>query len=130
MSDKEFIEGVGARPGLYGLGGSYRGAVMFLTGFDEARSGGLMRGFTEWLVVRRGERTSFGWPALVLDEAFPDVEGWGWNKLEDSTQQKEQEAVELLLSLLLEFLAVRDEVTALARMYAQYDALQSPPDAS
>lgn len=103
---------------------------MFLTGFDEARSGGLMRGFTEWLVVRRGERTSFGWPALVLDEAFPDVEGWGWNKLEDSTQQKEQEAVEILLSLLLEFLAVRDEVTALARMYAQYDALQSPPDAS
>lgn len=125
MSDRKFFESVRTRPGLYGLNGSYNGAVMFLVGFDEARSGGLMRGFTEWLVVRKDERSSFGWQALVLDEALPDIEAWGWNKLDKATSKQEQEAVHLLLSLLLEFLAVRDDVIALARMYSQYHSLHS-----
>jgi hypothetical protein len=125
VNDRKFFECVGSRPGLYGLNGSYNGAVMFLVGFDEARSGGLMRGFTEWLVVRRGERSSFGWQALILDEALPDVDSWGWNKLNEATSKQEQEAVDLLLSLLLEFLAVRDDVMALARVYAQYHSLHS-----
>ncbi|MFJ6614344.1 hypothetical protein ACIQPT_29145 [Streptomyces sp. NPDC091289] len=103
---------------------------MFLTGFDEARSGGLMRGFTEWLVVRKGECSSFGWQALVLDEALPDAEGRGWNKLGNSTSRQEREAVELLLSLLLEFLAVRDEAIALARMYSKYNSLHSRASSS
>ena len=125
MNDRKFFECVRSRPGLYGLGSSYNGTVMFLIGFDEARSGGLMRGFTEWLVVRKGECSSFGWQALVLDEALPEVEGWGLNKLGEATSKQEQEAVELLLSLLLEFLAVRDEAMALARMYSQYHSLHS-----
>ncbi|MDH6627678.1 hypothetical protein M2271_005505 [Streptomyces sp. LBL] len=98
---------------------------MFLIGFDEARSGGLLRGFTEWLIVRKGERSSFGWQALVLDEAFPDVESWGLNKLEKLNAQQELKAVDLLLSLLLEFLAVRDDTMALAHMYSQYHSLQA-----
>lgn len=125
MNDRQYFEGVAARPGLYGLNGSYKSAVMFLVGFDEARSGGLLRGFTEWLVVRKGECSSFGWQALVLDEALPGVDSWGWSKLDGSTPEQEREAVDLLLSLLLEFLAVRDDVPALARMYAQYDSLHA-----
>ncbi|MFE3907722.1 hypothetical protein ACFXPY_47905 [Streptomyces sp. NPDC059153] len=125
MNDTKFFECVRSRPRLYGIDGSYHGAVMFLVGFDEARSGGLMRGFTEWLVVRKGERSSFGWQALVLDEALPDVESWGWSKLNKATSKQEQGAVELLLSLLVEFLAVRDDVIALARMYSQYYSLHS-----
>ncbi|MEU5717472.1 hypothetical protein AB0G71_17105 [Streptomyces sp. NPDC020403] len=125
MNDRKFFEGVRSRPGVYGLNGSYNGAVMFLIGFDEARSGGLMRGFTEWLVVRKGECSSFGWQALVLEEALPDVESWGWNKLNEATVEQEREAVELLLSLLLEFLTVRDDVMMLARMYTEYHFLNS-----
>jgi len=125
VNDREFFERVASRPGLYGLNGSYQGTVMFLVGFDEARSRGLLRGFTEWLVVRKGECSGFGWQALVLDEALPDVESWGWNKLEKLNLQQEQKAVDLLLSLLIEFLAVRDDVTALARMYAQYHSLHA-----
>ncbi|MFJ5047342.1 hypothetical protein [Streptomyces sp. NPDC088719] len=100
---------------------------MFLIGFNEARSGGLLRGFTEWLVVRKGECTSFGWQALVLDEALPHIEGWGRNKLSNTDSQQEKEAVQLLLSLLHEFLTVRDDVMALASTYGQYHALHSPP---
>ncbi|WP_306321772.1 MULTISPECIES: hypothetical protein [unclassified Streptomyces] len=55
---------------------------MPLIGFDEARAGGCLRGFTEWLTVRKGECTSFGWQALVLEEAFPDMELAGLNKLD------------------------------------------------
>ncbi|MFI5677361.1 hypothetical protein [Streptomyces cellulosae] len=125
MNDRKFFEGVRSRPGLYGLNGSYKSTFMFLIGFDEARSGGLLRGFTEWLVVRKGECSSFGWQALVLDEALPDVESWGWNKLEKLNSQQERKAVDLLLSLLLEFLAVRDDAMALAHMYSQYYSLHA-----
>ncbi|MCX4859339.1 hypothetical protein [Streptomyces canus] len=125
MNDGKFFEGVRSRPGLYGLNGSYEATVMFLVGFNEARSGGLLRGFTEWLVVRKGECSSFGWQALVLDEALPDVESWGWNKLGKLNPEQEQEAVDLLLSLLVEFLAVRDDVMALARTYAEYHSLHA-----
>ncbi|MFD3978986.1 hypothetical protein ACJBCE_29625 [Streptomyces sp. NBUL23] len=127
MSDRDFIENVRDRPGIYGLGGSYGDAVMFLIGFNEARSGGLLRGFTEWLVVRRGECISFGWQALVLDEALPHTEGWGRGKLSNTDAQQEKQAVQLLLSLLHEFLTVRDDVMALANMYGKYHALHSPP---
>ncbi|MET8709609.1 hypothetical protein [Streptomyces californicus] len=125
MSDEDFIQGVRDRPGLYGLGGSYKDAVAYLTGFNEARSGGLMRGFTEWLVVRKGECSSFGWQALVLDEALPNVEGLGWNKLRNTSSREESEAVQQLLALLYEFLTMRDNVMALARMYGEYHSLHS-----
>ncbi|WP_221352407.1 hypothetical protein [Streptomyces beigongshangae] len=125
MDDKKYFEGVRARPGLYGLNKAYSDTVMFLNGFDQARSGGLMRGFTEWLVVRKGECSSFGWQALVLEEALPEIESWGWSKLEKATPEQEQKAIELLLSLLLEFLAVRDNVMALAGMYSKYHSLHS-----
>ncbi|MEV0026664.1 hypothetical protein AB0H45_31570 [Streptomyces atroolivaceus] len=130
MNDREFFERVRSRLGLYGLNGSYNGAVMFLVGFNEARSGDLMRGFTEWLVVRKGERSGFGWQALVLDEALPDVESWGWSKLNETTSNQEQKVVELLISLLVEFLTMRDDAAALAQMYSQYHRLHSKDDAS
>ncbi|MFJ8603561.1 hypothetical protein ACIREM_33605 [Streptomyces shenzhenensis] len=101
---------------------------MFLIGFDQARSGGLLRGFTEWLVVRKSECSSFGWQALVFDEALPDVKSKGWNKLGQLTPSQEQEAVDLLLSLLLEFLTVRDDTMMLARMYTQYHSLHTATD--
>ncbi|MFJ2557758.1 MULTISPECIES: hypothetical protein [unclassified Streptomyces] len=123
MNDENFFESVRARPGLYGLDGSYNNAFMFLTGFDVARSGGFLRGFTEWLVVRKGECSSFGWQSLVLDEALPDVEAHGWNKLQQLTPRQEQKAVDLLLALLLEFMALRNDAMALARVYSQYRAL-------
>ncbi|MEV7994509.1 hypothetical protein AB0O67_22105 [Streptomyces sp. NPDC086077] len=123
MNDGNFFQLVRDRPGLYGLDGSYSNAVTFLIGFDMARSGGLLRGFTEWLIVRKGESSSFGWQALVLEEALPDVQRYGWNKLKQLTPRQEKEAVNLLLTLLLEFIAVREDVLALARVYAQYEAL-------
>ncbi|MBT2389048.1 hypothetical protein J7E87_06335 [Streptomyces sp. ISL-1] len=105
MNDKEFIEQVRARPGIYGLNGTYYPTVTFLVGFDLGRSGGLLRGFNEWLVARKGEETSLNWIALILEEAFPDAGIRHWTALD---REQERHAVHRLFSLLLEFLTVRD----------------------
>ncbi|MFJ9209555.1 hypothetical protein [Streptomyces sp. NPDC102264] len=105
MSDKEFIERVRARPGLYGLNGSYYPTITFLDGYDLGRSGALLRGFTEWLVARKGEETSLGWRALAIEEAFPGAEITHWSQLEP---EQEHRAVDVLFCLLLDFLHERD----------------------
>ncbi|MFE4369817.1 hypothetical protein ACFRMN_16610 [Streptomyces sp. NPDC056835] len=109
MNDKEFIEfieQVRARPGMYGLNGSYYPTLTFLDGYDLGRSCALLRGFTEWLVTRKGEETSLGWRALALEEAFPGSETrHHWSQLEP---EQEQQAVDVLFRLLLDFLHERD----------------------
>ncbi|MFS8197198.1 hypothetical protein ACLVWQ_00785 [Streptomyces sp. CWNU-52B] len=64
MNDKQLIEKMREHPESFGLNGTYHSTAMFLTGVDTGRSGGLMRGFTEWLVVRRGRRTRAAPPAI------------------------------------------------------------------
>lgn len=106
MDDKEFIEHVSARPGMYGLNGTYYPTVMFLVGYDLGRrSGDLLLRFTEWLVARKGEESSLNWIALTLEEAFPGAEIRHWSRLE---REQEQHAVDVLFSLLLQFLQERD----------------------
>ncbi|MEV5428416.1 hypothetical protein [Streptomyces sp. NPDC052701] len=105
MDDRELIERIRARPGLYGLDTSYYPTVTFLDGYDLGRSGALLHGFTEWLVARGGEESSLGWRALVLEEAFPGAGIRHWASLSDRQQAR---AVDRLFTLLLEFLAERD----------------------
>ncbi|MFE2942216.1 hypothetical protein ACFXKG_24660 [Streptomyces sp. NPDC059255] len=81
---------------------AYYPTVMFLVGFDLGRSDGMLSGFTEWLVTRKGEETSLNWTALVLEETFPDAEIRHWGSLD---KKQERRAVDCLFSLLLEFLA-------------------------
>ncbi|GGS20606.1 hypothetical protein AB0E75_00420 [Streptomyces griseoviridis] len=122
MNDREFVEQVRARPGLYGLNGTYHSTATFLIGFDQGRSGGLFRGFDEWLAVRRGERTNITWYAQVFLEALPGVALRGLGQ--PLTREQDQAAVDLLFTLLLSFLEVRDDRRALARMYADHEALK------
>jgi hypothetical protein len=105
---------------MYGLNGTYHPTAMLLLGFDLARSGGLLRGFREWLIVRKGERSSLVWYALVFQEALLDVSLQNWRQL---SPEQDQQAVDHLFSLVLEFLDVRDDPRQLARMYARYEAL-------
>ena len=91
---------------MFDLDGSYHPTVTFLDGYDLGRSGAVLRGFHEWLVARKGERSSLGWPALVLEEAFPGAEIRHWRSLHKG---QEPHAVDVLFSLVLEFLQERDE---------------------
>ncbi|MFF1451886.1 hypothetical protein ACFVYF_27650 [Streptomyces sp. NPDC058274] len=123
MNDKQLIEKMGEHPESYGLNGNYHSTVMFLTGIDVGRSGGLLRGFTEWLVVRRGECNSFYWHKLVLLDLFPDIKVGGWKNPDHLTPDQHQQAVEQLCTLVLEFLDVRDDPRELGLMYTRYAAM-------
>lgn len=123
MNDKEFIEVIRTRPGVFGLNGSFYPTAMFLEGFDTGRSGGLLRGFREWLVLRRGERCSLQWPLLVLQEALPGIDAGRWKQPDLLTADQEGRAVDHLFSLVLEFLDIQSDPRRLARMYAEYEAL-------
>ncbi|MFC9946333.1 hypothetical protein [Streptomyces pratensis] len=123
MTDGDLVAQVRARPGLYGLDGTYYQTVTFLTGVDIGRSGDLLRGFTEWMAVRKNEATSFNWIALVFEEAVPGAGLRNWKQLEPHEDQK---AVEGLFELLLEFVEMREDKEAFDRVYAQYQALNAP----
>ncbi|MGW1729141.1 hypothetical protein ACWCQK_40685 [Streptomyces sp. NPDC002306] len=123
MNDKQLIEKIRDNAEGYGLDGTYYPTVMFLTGTDIGRSSGLLRGFTEWLVVRRGECNSFYWHKLVLLDLFPDMNFRDWKAPSHLTPDQHRQAVEHLFSLILEFLTVRNDSRKLSRMYTKYEAL-------
>jgi hypothetical protein len=123
MNDMNLIEQIRARPAIFGLNGSYGQCVTFLEGFDLGRSGGLLRGFSEWLVVRRGVASSLGWRTLVLEMAFPDAE---IRRPDSLNHDQSLHATDCLFSLLMEFMPLRDDSFGLARMYTKYLALNEP----
>ncbi|MCD7441324.1 hypothetical protein K4B79_24255 [Streptomyces lincolnensis] len=125
MKDREVIEAIRDHPQGYGLDGTYYPTAMFLTGIDVGRSNETLRGFTEWLVVRRGELNSFYWHKLVLLDLFPDMSLYTWRSPEHLTPEQHQQAVEHLFSLVLEFLDVRNSPQELGRMYTRYEAMHA-----
>ncbi|MEU4151715.1 hypothetical protein [Streptomyces sp. NPDC026659] len=106
MTDRELIESIRDRPGMYGLDGTYHPTAMLITGVDIGRSGRLLDGFREWLLARKGEDSSFMWLILVLEDAFPGTGIRHWRQLSDSQQSV---AVDRLFALLTAFLAERDD---------------------
>ncbi|MER5530733.1 hypothetical protein ABT075_40190 [Streptomyces sp. NPDC002677] len=104
MTDRELIEKIRDRPGMFGLDGSYYPTAMFLTGLDLGTSGRLLDGFRAWLLERRSEESTFIWPLLVLEDAFPDSGVRHWT---DLTREQQQPATQHLFTLLLAFLAER-----------------------
>ncbi|MFC9061220.1 hypothetical protein ACFTXB_24715 [Streptomyces sp. NPDC057074] len=77
--------------------------MTFLEGYDLGSSGALLDGFTEWLLDRKGEDSSFGWRVLVLEEAFPGS-SVHWSEL---NEDQERRAVAQLFILLISFLKDR-----------------------
>lgn len=125
MTDKQTIEALREYPEGQGLDGTYYAMAMFLTGVDLGRSNGMLRGFTEWLVVRRGELSPFYWHKLVLLELFPDMKVGGWKNPDHLTPEQHRQAVDHLLSLILEFLETRNAWGEMGRMYTQYHAMHA-----
>ncbi|MEU8471909.1 hypothetical protein AB0F30_29060 [Streptomyces sp. NPDC029006] len=80
-------------------------AAILVTGIDLGRSGRLLDGFREWLLARKGEESSFVWILLVLEDAFPGAGVRRWTQLTDDRQQQ---AVNHLFTLLLAFLSERN----------------------
>jgi hypothetical protein len=105
VTDRELIEGIRDRPGMFALDGSFYPTAMFLTGLDCGTSGRLLDGFREWLLRRQSKESSFIWPLLVLEDAFPASDVHHWSSL---TNEQQQPAVDHLFALLVAFLAERE----------------------
>ncbi|MEU1299758.1 hypothetical protein [Streptomyces shenzhenensis] len=122
MNDKPLIEAIRNSPGGFGLDGRYYPAAMLLLGMDLAKSGGLFRGFEEWLAVQKQELSSFSWPKEIFREAIPEVRPGEWRQ--PLSPEQEQRAMDHLFSRVLAFLDVRNDREALYHMYVDYRTLR------
>jgi hypothetical protein len=104
-----------ARPGMY-VGEAqarFTTVAAWIDGFDRARSGGVLLGFREWLVVRAGGGNNFAWPALV------------WLLVDRSAswpprgQRANRKAIDVSLALFEEFVAERTKL-GLRRVLLDY----------
>jgi len=105
------------RPGIYGLDGGYRGYCTFLLGLDFGNDGTLLTGFREMLVPRAGSGDNLVWSSLVLHLAFPGRTS-GWHA--EAVGAGRGAAVDLLFSLLAEFLERRSAQGGTAAIFDEY----------
>ncbi|MGZ6391123.1 MAG: hypothetical protein ACXWQZ_17935, partial [Ktedonobacterales bacterium] len=147
MKYRELFQQIRARPGMWGLDGSYGQFCAFLRGCDEGNARSLLTGFREWLVVRFKEShrpDNVDWSGLILWLAFPEC--WRatplWAdpsvavyalELPVGTQTEPVEtwpdrqvndnakrAVDLLFDLLDAFWEEREQFRGLTKIFAEY----------
>ncbi|MFY1687771.1 hypothetical protein [Plantactinospora sp. WMMB782] len=93
---------------------SFEKVVAFLTGLDMGTSGRLLDGFREYLILRLGEGTNLGWPALVLKAHDLDVSG------RPTTPEEDRAGVDAIFDVLDEFLAEFPVERGRARLHHEY----------
>lgn len=118
MDYRQLFSGIGKRPGLYGLDGSFREFVAFLSGVDAGNDWQLLTGFREWLIVRLGFGDNLVWSGLVLHLAFPGQQSGLRDLMADP--ENNRIAVDRLFELLDEFLARRAEHGEVVRIFDEY----------
>jgi hypothetical protein len=111
MSEREYFASIRSRPGMFVFGGRLTGLEALLTGYDQhaMRHGGPgLRGWTDWLIARRGQDCNHAWPGHVRHIALPD----GWDHW-DLPPDQEKLVIDVLFGLLDEYLAERETGSAL-----------------
>ncbi|MEV6902964.1 hypothetical protein [Amycolatopsis sp. NPDC051372] len=88
-----------------------------MTDAPDTNDGGLLTGFRESLVPRVGTRNNLTWVTLVLHLAFPGRTS-GWR--DEAAGEGRQTAVDLLFSLLADFLDKRDLPGGTAAIFDGY----------
>ncbi|WP_326951353.1 hypothetical protein OG439_22745 [Amycolatopsis sp. NBC_01307] len=117
MDHRKHFADIHRRPQLYGLDGSYHDYCTYLLGVDAGHDGGLLTGFKESLVPRVGTGDNLTWTSLVLYLAFPGRTS-GWH--DEAAGDGRQVAVDLLFTLLDEFLETRSRARGTAAIFAGY----------
>jgi hypothetical protein len=106
MNEREYFAHMAKRLGMFVVGSRLAGIEGFLDGYDQHawRHGGPgLSGWREWLVARRDQDCNHGWHGQVRHIALPD----GWERWE-LTRDEEAKVIEVLFTLLDEFLAARE----------------------
>lgn len=112
---REHLRSVAARPGVYvsyGAAESWPALVAYVDGFDHGTYGGLLTGFSEFLIVKfDSEFTNLAWSGYVWNEA--DRRG-------TAPDQRESSAIALLFESLDAFLAISADPRARREMFVAY----------
>ncbi|MER5624018.1 hypothetical protein ABT061_23580 [Streptosporangium sp. NPDC002544] len=116
MEYRQLFREIHKRPGMYGLDGSFKSYEAFLMGCDAGNDWGLFSGFREWLIMRLGSQSSFGWPGLVLQLALPEKPSLPLSPESDA------KAVELLFELLDQFMEERAPAHGVANIFEKYQS--------
>ena len=118
MDYRKLLLEVHARPGMWGLDGSYGQFCVFLTGIDAGNDWQWLSGFREWLIVRADTGNNLAWSGLVLLLAFPDVDTGRRDLLTEPENNKR--AVDTLFTALDEFLAQRAAHNGTVAVFDEY----------
>ncbi|QYC42177.1 hypothetical protein Nocox_22865 [Nonomuraea coxensis DSM 45129] len=105
MSEREYFATIRRRLGMFVIGGRLAGLEAFLEGYDQhaKRHGGPgLRGWTEWLIARRGETCSHHWSGQVRHIALATWDHW------ELSADQEELVIDTLFTLLDEYLAERE----------------------
>jgi hypothetical protein len=97
MDYLDLFEKVRRRPSMYVGGESFEILAAWVDGFDVARSGGVLVGFREWLIVRCRGGNNLAWPALVRGLAGTTDSRDGMGKRDN------RRAIDVMFALIEEF---------------------------
>ncbi|GAB2620254.1 hypothetical protein GCM10027168_60400 [Streptomyces capparidis] len=114
MDYRRLFSEIRKRPSAYGLDGTYKEYVAFVTGCDAGNEWGLLAGFPEWLAMKAGREANATWSSLVLAAVgLPPAPPPAGHK-------DEAKAVEALFDLLDEFLAERVSARHVSLIISRY----------
>ncbi|WP_143676006.1 MULTISPECIES: hypothetical protein [Streptomyces] len=117
MDYRKLFADVNRRPSAYGLDGSYRQHVAFVTGCDAGNDWGLLVGFPEWLAMKTEAEANVTWSSLVLQVAgLSTASGYPVDEEADS------KAAKALFVLLDEFLSQRVGARGASNIISRYVA--------
>ncbi|MBX7228635.1 MAG: hypothetical protein K1X48_03385 [Burkholderiaceae bacterium] len=114
MEFKDLVQKLCKQPGMWVSEPYFMSVCAYLRGYDDAREGGPLAGFREWLIVKVNEGNNLGWERLVQNIIFRDELSQASLKA-----QGEEESLLKLASLLDEYLVFRS-VTGLTKVYYDY----------
>jgi hypothetical protein len=113
MSEREYFANVRRRLPMYVIGGRLDRLEAFLDGYDQhaLRHGGPgLRGWTDWLIAKRGQNCNQGWSGHIRHIALPD----GWDHW-DLPQEQEQLVIDTLFDLFDEYLGSEEQRNRIVR---------------
>lgn len=115
MEYRKLFADVNRRPSVYGLDGSYRQHVAFITGCDAGNDWGLLVGFPEWLAMKVEAEANVTWSSLVLQ-----VVGLTAASGHPADEESDSKAVEALFALLDDFLSQRAGAKGASSIISRY----------
>ncbi|MET8428957.1 hypothetical protein [Nocardia sp. NPDC004860] len=107
LTEREYLLQFATRPGMFIGFTTVRGVTCFLDGYDYAarRAGGRgLDGFRDWLLTNHLRcESNFVWSGVIKQIAVPE-----WDFVTDLSPEQEVRILEVLFTLLDQFLAERE----------------------